>query len=206
MRKFDGSFRNDLRKKVEAIEQAAGVELVVTILPRASRYLEYYFGLSTLLAFVDLTVLMFIPIEIWYVLIYLETVALGLVGVAVLWIFPGALRFIVGKDRLKKRVEMRARAIFQQAQIYETRERVGILVVFSWLEQRVMVMPDKGVAAMVPPDEWAALEARCKGVFTTQDPPQAVLDVLDQAMEMLARYVPPEVHPINELPDELWIE
>ena len=34
MRKFDISFRNELRKKVETIENDSGVELVVAIVPR----------------------------------------------------------------------------------------------------------------------------------------------------------------------------
>jgi putative membrane protein len=206
MGKFDISFRNELRKKVEAAEIVSGAELVVAILPRASNYLEYFFGVGIALAFAVLTVMMFIPLEIWYVYIYFETIGAGFFGAGCLWLFRPLLLWIVGKKELQSRTEHCARAIFKQAQIYETRSRVGVLMVFFWLERIAVLMPDKGILTLVPPDELELLQARLNSVFTADDPPLAVLGALDFTKDIFARYVPAGSHPINELPDELWIE
>ncbi|MFN8398017.1 MAG: hypothetical protein U0176_25600 [Bacteroidia bacterium] len=206
MRKFDVSFRNDLRKKVEAVESDSGTELVVAILPRSSWYLEYYLGLGAGLAFLVLTVMMFIPFEIWYVYIYFETIGVGIIGGGLPWLIRPLLRWIVGKKVIQKRTDRYARAIFHKANIHETRERVGVLVTLFWLERVAIVMPDKGVVQMVPPDELEALEVRFNKVFLADDPPADVLLALDAFRETMAKYVPAETHPVNELPDDLWIE
>lgn len=206
MRKFDLSFRNDLRKRVEAIEMASGVELVVAILPRTGHYLEYYFGVGLLFSFLVLTVMMFIPTEIWYVYIYCETVGIGILSAGLLWLLPSLLRWIVGAKELDRRTQRRANAIFQQAHIHETQQRIGILVIFFWLERRVVMMPDRGVRDQVPPDELEALEASCKEVFLAHDPPLALLTALEASKDLFARYIPPDLHHLNELPDDLWIQ
>jgi putative membrane protein len=206
MRKFDISFRNDLRKKVETIENASGVELVVAILPRATRYTEYYMGVGIGLSFLVLTAMMFLPAEFWYVYIYGETVGTGLVGAGLMWVFPGLLRLVVGKKKLSRNIDMRASATFQKARIYETRARVGVLLLVCWLERKVKLVPDKGVAEMVPPDELDAIEAKFHTVFKADDPAQTLLNLLDESKDVFAKYIPPDTHPINELPDELWID
>lgn len=206
MRKFDISFKNDLRKKVEAVESASGVELVVAILPRTSHYLEYYFGAWIALAVLVLTIMMFIPTEIWYVYIYFETVGVGLIGAGLLWVIRPLMRRIVGKKELQRRTEIRAHAIFHRAHIHETRERVGTLMVFCWFEQIMLLLPDKGIRELVPPDELDLLQAKCQSVFAADDPPHALLESLGAAEELFAKYVPRNAHPFNELPDELWIE
>jgi putative membrane protein len=206
MRKFDISFRNDLRKKVESIESASGAELVVAILPRTSHYLEYYFGVGIALGVVVLTTLMFIPTEIWYVYIFFETIGVGLFGAGMLWLVRPLLRKLVGNKELVRRTDRHASAIFHKAKIHETRQRVGILLVFFWLERIVVMIPDRGVSALVPPDELALLQAQCQKVFVADDPAGAVLDALNTGKEIFAKYIPVDTHPINELPDELWIE
>lgn len=206
MRKFDISFRNDLRKKVETIEVESGAELVVAILPRTSHYLEYYFGAGIALGLLVLTIMTFIPAEIWYVYVYFETLGMGLLGAGLLWLIQPLMRWVVGKTEIRRRTERRANAIFQKAQIYETRERVGVLLVFFWLERTALLMPDKGVRDLVPPDELDLLSAKFNAVFQADDPPLAVLDALEHSKTIFAKYIPAETHPINELPDELWIE
>lgn len=206
MRKFDISFRNELRKKVETIENASGVELVVAILPRAMRYAEYYLAVGAALSFVVLTSMMFMPTEFWYVYIYAETLGIGLIGAGLMWVFPTLLRLVVGKKELIRRTTLRANATFQRAKIYETHARVGVLLMLCWLERQVKLIPDKGVAELIPPDELEAIEAKFHTVFTSDDPAQTVLNLLEECKDVFAKYIPPDTHPINELPDELWID
>jgi uncharacterized membrane protein len=206
MRKFDITFRNDLRRKVESIEAAAGVEIVVAILPQASRYLEYHLGAALVAMVLTLSITMFVPFDIWYVYLYIYTVGAGILGGGALWVFPGLLRALVGKKQLQMRTDLRVNATFSRAKIYETRERVGILLMICWLERKVRLVPDTGVVQLMPPSELEGLEKRFASVFAAPNPAQAILEQLEAAKETLASFIPPDTHAINELPDDLWIE
>ena len=170
------------------------------------RYTEYYLGVGLALAFLVLTSMMFMTTEFWYVYIYAETVGMGLLGAGLMWVFPTLLRLLVGKKELNRRTDMRVNATFHRARIYETRARVGVLLMICWLERKVKLVPDKGVSELMPPDELDAIEAKFNTVFKSDDPAQVVLNLLDECKDIFAKYIPPDTHPINELPDELWID
>ena len=204
MRKFDDDFKSALRTAVEATEAVSGVELVVTILPRASRYWDTFLAAGLLTSFLVLTIMMFIPTEFWYVLIYLETLGAFLLTLGILWAFPGLVRLLTRK-KMHALVETTTRALFQKAGMVETSDRIGILVLFAWYERTVIVLPDTGAEELLPPDELAQLTARFQTIFTERDPAQAILDRLEEARPLFEVYIPRDVHDINELPDELWL-
>lgn len=205
MRSFDADFKDALRSVVEDIESESGAEVVATILPRADRYLATYLLAGLCVSFSVLTVMMFIPTEFWYVLIYLETVGTFLFTVGLMWVFPGITRFLTGSKRLRQRAESEARALYQRAGIVETRERIGILIVFAWFEKEVVFLPDTGAEEMLPPDELDTLKNRLSEVFNHPDPATAILEQLAAMKNTLKVYIPRDIHDINELPDELWL-
>ena len=204
MRKFDDDFKSALRTAVEATEAVSGVELVVTILPRASRYWDTFLAAGLLTSFLVLTVMMFIPTEFWYVLIYLETLGAFLLTLGILWAFPGLVR-LLNRKKMHALVETATRALFQKAGMVETSDRIGVLVLFAWYERTVIMLPDTGAEELLPPDELAQLTARFQTIFTDRDPAQAILDRLEEARSLFELYIPRDVHDINELPDELWL-
>ncbi len=205
MRKFDADFKGALRSVVEDIESESGAEVVATILPRADRYLDTYLFAGLCVSLSVLTVMMFIPTEFWYVLIYLETIGALLFTFGLMWVFPGIARVLIGKKRLLRRVETEARALFQKAGMVETKERIGILIVFAWFEKEVIFLPDIGAAEMIPPDVIETLKNQLAEVFTHPDPANAMLEHLSAMKDTLKVYIPRDVHDINELPDELWL-
>ena len=205
MRKFDDEFRVALRDAVRGIESESGVEVVATILPRTGRYWDILLLSGLVPAAIMLTVLMFIETEFWYVLIYLETLGAFLFGMGLVWLFPPLLRFFVGKKRLRARVELEARALFQKAGIHETKERIGILIFMAWYERQAVVIADRGAEELVPPDELETIEGRFSDALMDRDVAQAILDSLSSLQPMMKDYIPRDVHDVNELPDELWL-
>ena len=205
MRRFDADFKDALRSVIEDIESESGAEVVATILPRADRYLDTYLIAGLSVSFLVLTVMMFIPTEFWYVLIYLETIGALIFSMGLLWLFPPIARFLIGRKRLRKRAETESRALFQRAGMVETRERIGILVVFAWFEKEVILIPDRGAEEMIPPDELETLDNRLSEVFSHPDPATAILEQLATMKNTLKLYIPRDIHDINELPDELWL-
>lgn len=205
MRKFDAEFKDALRQTIEDIESESGAEVVATILPRADRYWDTYLFTGLAVSMTVLTVMMLIPTEFWYVLIYLETVGSLLLTIGLLWAIPGLARFLIGRKRLRRRAETEARALFQKAGMVETKERIGILVVFAWFEREVIFLTDTGATEMIPPDEITTIQNRLAGVYQHGDPASAILEQLAHLSPTLQVYIPRSVHDINELPDELWL-
>lgn len=205
MRKFDDEFRVALRDAVRGIESESGVEVVATILPRTGRFWGLLLLGGLVPALLVFTFLMFLEAEFWYVLIYMETVGTFLIGMGVLWVFPPLQRWLIGKKRIRARVELEARALFQKAGIHETKERIGVLIFMAWFERVAVVVADRGAEELIPPDELATIERQFSDALMEKDVAQAVLDRLHALQPLMKVYIPRSVHDLNELPDELWL-
>jgi putative membrane protein len=69
-------------------------------------------------------------------------------------IFPSSKRWIVSKDRQAQRVNQRALQAFLNEKVFETEERVGILIFVSRLEHMVLVIGDEGISKKVNQTDW----------------------------------------------------
>lgn len=205
MKHFNQEFKDSLRKGVETVEAGSGVELVVTIMPRTSRFWSVNLAFSLAFAMIVLTVLMLIPMEFWYVAIYLETLAGMIVGFVLPLLFPGLKRLVLGKNLLKGNALKASQALFTDAGITNTRKRIGVLVSLVWFEREVVILADKGAEELVPPDEWEALQKKFEAVYEAGEAPAAILEAISFSKDVFARYIPREEDDVNELPDELWL-
>ena len=73
----------------------------------------------------------------------------ALVGAGV----DGVRRLLAGADRLDERVHRRAAEAFLEEEVFDTRDRTGILFV-SLFEHRIEVVGDVGINAKVKQEEW----------------------------------------------------
>ncbi len=206
MNYFDDKFRNELRQAVHELEARSGAELVVALTPRVDRYYSAHLLVGSLAALTLLTVLMFVPQEIWYVKIYFETLfAFGL-GFLILFAWDSLKRRLVGRNYLHHRVDQHARALFQRAGVYKTRNRTGVLVVVSVFEREVAIIADETAAKNMPAAEWEAVRARFTRAFTAKQPAEAVIVAVRQSADSFAKYIVRPADDENELADEPWVE
>ena len=63
-------------------------------------------------------------------------------------------RRLAGADRLDLRVHRRAAEAFIEEEVFDTRDRTGILLFISLFEHRIEVVGDVGINAKVEPGEW----------------------------------------------------
>lgn len=70
-------------------------------------------------------------------------------------VFPQAKRWIISKERQEQRVNQRALEAFLNEKVFETGERVGILIFVSRLEHMVLVLGDEGINKKVAREDWA---------------------------------------------------
>ncbi len=75
-------------------------------------------------------------------------------GMALVHFVPSAKRLLAGRTLLRKRVSQRAAEAFIAEEVFDTRERTGILLFVSLLERQVLVVGDSGINAHVKQEEW----------------------------------------------------
>lgn len=87
-------------------------------------------------------------------IIFLAAGILG--GVASLYV-PAIRRLLANQQHLDAATRVRAERAFLEEEVFNTRERTGILIFVSFFEQEVIVMADKGISKVVEQREWDAL-------------------------------------------------
>jgi putative membrane protein len=70
---------------------------------------------------------------------------------------PPLRRLLVPRDVLERRVAMRAEAAFLEEEVFDTRDRSGILIFLALFEHRAIVLGDSGINQVVPQAEWKSI-------------------------------------------------
>jgi len=204
-KKSTTEFQTRLWEAVNAIEQDSRVEVVVVIRPRSEHYRDIALLWGIVAAWLSFTYLMFAPelFEDW--LIYDAPLFAFVVGYLIANI-PCLTRLSIPQARLRRNVEIIARALFQKGGIQHTRAKTGVLIYCSWLEKMVYILPDRGAEMALPAEEWQTLRAGLQSVFSGGKPRERLLEQLHQARPLFNRYLPPVARDMNELPDNVEID
>lgn len=67
---------------------------------------------------------------------------------------PFVDRLIVSKKTMAKKVHQRALQYFTESNVSATRDRTGILIFISFMEQRVELLADVGISEKIPHEKW----------------------------------------------------
>ncbi len=119
----------------------------------------------------------------------------------------GELRFAVeaGLDftDLRSGASARARAVevFSQLRVWDTEENTGVLVYVQWLDHRVEIVADRGIAARVTQAEWDGICRRMEASFRKGSFEQGAVDAVKAVGDLLARHFPALRENPNELSD-----
>ena len=151
---------NRIEKAVREAEAASGGEIVPVFARQSSFYeMALWRGgcmLSILVSIVLLAVnemtdaLLFLPPYVWVMIVFTS----GVIGAAIVMQFPALKRWIIGKKIMKARVEDQAQNMFYQHNISFTDQRSGILLYISFFEKMAVILPDIGIAEVVPEEAW----------------------------------------------------
>lgn len=113
-------------------------------------------------------------------------------------------RWLAGADLLDRTVHHRALRAFVEEEVFNTRDRTGILLFISLLEHRIEVIGDAGINQKVEPDDWAEVVARVQRGLEEGNLADGLVDAIQRCGALLARKGV-EIRPddTNELPDQL---
>jgi putative membrane protein len=81
----------------------------------------------------------------------------GIIGGLAAHYLPAIKRLLVNQQHRDSSTKVRAERAFLEQEVFNTKERTGILIFISFFEQEVIVMADKGISKVVDQKEWDAL-------------------------------------------------
>ncbi len=188
---------------IRAVEAQTCAEVVVAVRKSSRTYRHTDYLVGFLFAVSTLLLLLFLPQEFHLYTIPAD-VLLAFVSGAVLSANAAPLRRALTSKALQRAaVEEAAKAAFVDLGVSRTSGRHGVLVFASFLERRVVVVPDVGIdqGAMGPawPAAVQALEASVKGAPTVD----RFLEALAGLGPVLGKAHARQADDVNELSDEL---
>lgn len=198
---LDDEARASFARAIEAIERASAAEVVIAVRRRSAAYRQVNVAIGAVVAFAALAVMMFAEHRFSYASILFDPFIAGILAGAAVELLPGVKRVLTPPARRREHVRTAARATFVERGVHVTRDRTGLLVYISWLEQQVVLVADSTLAAALPADAHAAAEAALTHAMARSG--SAVADVLAGLARELATSLPRRADDRNELPDAI---
>lgn len=135
---------------------------------------------------------------------FLIVAGAGVIGALIPVWFPSIKRYLVSEPEQKHAARQKAETIFLQEEVFNTRQRTGIMIFISFLEHEVIVMGDKGINSKVEQSEWDELT----GGLVKHIKDGGLIQGLEQAIAqcgdlLLKKGFVREADDINELSDHL---
>ena len=117
------------------------------------------------------------------------------------------IHLFTSRERMQRKVRLRAEQGFARHAISQTRERTGVLILLSILERQVYVLPDRPLAQQVPVEQWSQIVQVAVERLKTQDIAGGLCEAIEQCGRLLAEVCPPRPgdNP-NELPNQVVTE
>jgi putative membrane protein len=121
---------------------------------------------------------------LWITLPSLAGAAAGYLAAALV---PAIERRLISEDDVERRVRLRAEAAFLEEEVFDTRERTGILVLLALFERRAVILADAGIHRAVEAGVWERLVAELVDGVKSRRAAAAMVSVVAQCGEILER-------------------
>lgn len=189
-----------LREAVGAVEARSRAELVLAVRARSDSYNRGPLLFGAVVAWGVLGFELFSPYEFPLDAIFLEPAIIGACATFLAATIPAFTRILASPKKRRESVERAAHAMFQERGVGLTRERTGVLLYVSFLEREAVVVADKGITDLVPPDVWTPLMSRVvESARSARD--AAGLAAAVRLLEPLATQLPARSDDEDELAD-----
>jgi putative membrane protein len=109
------------------------------------------------------------------------------VGALLVRFIPALKRLFAGEGLMARRVSQRAAQAFIAEEVFNTRDRTGILIFLSLLEHKVLVVGDAGINAKVESREWVDIVGRIVAGIRGGRPAEGLIDAIQQSGVLLQK-------------------
>jgi putative membrane protein len=161
---------NDLQRIKAAVtkaEEKISGEIVPVIVERSSDYVIANYKASIIVAafsfllmvLLDRYVLDEATNTLFYdpAFIFVVVAVGGVIGAALPHFFEGVKRMLVSRSYQDLMTKQSAENAFLEEEVFNTRQRTGIMIFISFFEHEVIVMADQGISKVVEQKQWDQL-------------------------------------------------
>lgn len=216
-KRFTDSDLQRIKDSVKEAENKISGEIVPVIVEKSGYYsIANYKGsvIGAFIAFITMIVLDRYVISdagltLYYdpVFIFFVVILGGILGAVIPTFFPAAMRALINQKHLDHATRQRAENAFLEEEVFNTRQRTGIMIFISFFEHEVIVMADKGISKVVDQKLWDKIVAD----LVTNIRMGKVVDGLEGAIKrcgeiLLEKGFAISDDDVNELKDDLRIE
>lgn len=202
-----------VKSAVKELEQQTAGEMVVYFARDSDSYLlacwklAGIFGTLYLALIASLSYLWLLPASVSIMFICILGVGAMAVGFGIPY-FMHSLRVSFTPNHLvSHRVLTKARDIFLQEEIFNTADRIGILIYISELEHQVQVLGDSGINAKIQQADWNEVLGLVIQGIKAKQPAQGIASAIKKCEDLLlANDFTNVIKPDNELSDDMRIE
>lgn len=119
----------------------------------------------------------------------------------------GEIRFVVEagldlRDLLRDATAReRAVEVFSRLRVWDTEENTGVLIYVQWLDRRVEIVADRGIARRVPQAAWDGVCRKMEAAFREGRFGEGSVEAVRAVGDLLAGPFPARADNPNELPD-----
>jgi len=185
-----------IREAVGRAEERTAGEIVPMVVPRSDDYEEAIWrgaGAAVLLTLlvILLTLRFYTGWGLGWIFapwgVALSVLAAGTAGALLTrYVYP-LQRLLAGSDRLDETVHRRAMQAFVEEEVFDTRDRTGILLFVSLREHRIEVLGDAGINRQVDPDDWAEVVARIRRGIQNNNLTEGLVEAIEMCGQLLER-------------------
>lgn len=198
-----------IREATRTAELRTGGELVVVLVKRCDVYASSYWKGATLGAFAGAA-----AVGLWQTfalgwqplapyLLPLTTLISAAVGMLAVAGLPLVRRLLVPSDILDLRADRRAALAFLDEEIFDTRDRTGVLLFVAFFEHRVRILVDSGVRERVEQSVWDSIAGELTRGIRAGRTREALLTAIDACATALESHsVERRADDENELSDK----
>ncbi len=111
----------------------------------------------------------------------------GGVAGAVATLLDPVRRLFAGASAMETSVHRRAALAFAEEEVFDTRDRTGILLFVSLFEHRIEVVGDKGINAKVEPGEWGEVVGRLRDGIRSRTLADGMVSAIELCGDLLHR-------------------
>lgn len=208
---FTEEEKKNVKLAVESLEKDSCGEIVPFFARKSDHYHEVSAYLSLILSsssFVILALLSYswMLTDISLLEMTLIPLSFAIIGYIIPVIFPGIRRLLISKDRALEMVSLRAKEAFLNEKVFETEERVGILLFISRLEHLVIVLGDEAINKKLEAKDWEHVVSLITDGLKKDEIGNGLVNAITQCKELLLQHgFVRKSSDTNELSNELRI-
>lgn len=181
-----------IRQQIDGIETHTGAQIVAGVVGKSDAYPEVpwkAFALGTTIGAVASLVAAWLrpawPSGGLALTAVVTSLGIG-AGLALLAVFANPVaRLFVDRHRAEAEVRQYAEGLFLRYQVFKTRQRIGILLLVSEFERRLLILPDAGIRARVSEGELVTIIEAMKRPLMAGDTTAALRTGLAALEELL---------------------